>query len=162
LILDDKSIIQCQSIIKRLAQTYQSVVFTPHITLSGTPDWAEEEIKTTIDEIVLDITPLELQTGSVRCSSNPYQKLTQGIRTTDQLGSLHQKVDTIFDGDYAKKTYPHISYLYSRLDCSNVSKSIESIEKEAPQNVLANQLALVRCKGTPEQWRMLNRWKLGN
>lgn len=117
---------------------------------------------TKIEEIVPDITSLELQTDSVRCSSNAYQKLTHSIQTTDRLASLHQKMNTIFDGDYAKKTYPHISYLYSRLDCSNVSKSIESIEKEAPQNVLANQLALVRCKGTPEQWRMLNRWKLGN
>lgn len=151
---------QCQSIIKRLAKIYQSVEFTPHITLSGTPDWTDEKIKTTIDEIVSDITPLELQTGSIRCSSNPYQKLTHGIQTTDQLTSLHQKMNTIFDGDYANKAYPHISYLYSRLDCSNVLESIKSTEKEAPENILAVQLALVRCKGTPDQWRMLNTWKL--
>jgi hypothetical protein len=152
----------CQSIIHRLARTYQSVEFRPHITLSGTPGWTKKNIRSAIDEILLGVASLELKTGSIRCSSNPYQKLTQSIQTTNQLGALHQKMDTIFDGDYAKKTYPHISYLYSMLNCSKVSQSIKSIEKEAPKRVLANELALVRCKGTPEQWRMLFAWELQN
>lgn len=162
MIFDEESTARCQSIIQRLARTYQSVSFTPHITLAGTPEWTEKKIKTAIDDIAKESSPLELKTSSVRCSSNPYQKLTHGIRGSEQLSTLHQKTNTVFDGEFARKVYPHISYLYSRLDCSVVSNEIELIKKDAPEKIAANQLVLVQCKGTPEDWRMLFKWDLNN
>lgn len=159
---DEESTSRCRAIIQRLATTYQSVSFTPHITLSETPDWTDKKIRLAIDEIAKESPPLELETMSVRCASNPYQKLTHGIQGSDQLNTLHQKTDTCFEGDYAKKTYPHISYLYSRLDCSEVTHEIDSIQKDAPQEIVANRLALVDCKGTPGDWRVLFSWELNN
>lgn len=157
---DEESTSRSRAIIDRLATTYQSVSFTPHITLSETPDWTDKKIRLAIDKIANESQPLELKTTSVRCSSNPYQKLTHGIQTTDQLDTIHQKTDTYFEGDFAKKAYPHISYLYSRLNCSEVAHEIVSIQKDASQKIIANQFVLVDCKGTPADWRVLFRWKL--
>lgn len=162
LVFDEESTAQCQPIIQKLAKVYQSVEFTPHITLSGLSDWSLKKINNTIADIAGGISPLTLETTSVRCSSNPYQKLTQGIQTTVQLHNLHLKTDTSFEGDFANKVYPHISYLYSRLECSDVLQEIEQVEKEAPRKVLVNKLALVQCEGTPEEWSILSIWELNN
>lgn len=145
-----------------MAETYQSVSFTPHITLSGTPNWERNRIEKAIEEIADETQPLKLKTTSLRCSSNPYQKMTHGIQKTPRLSSLHQKTDAAFKGDYTKKAYPHISYLYSRLECSAISHEIKQAEKEAPQEILANRLALIRCKGTPEAWKTLTIWELND
>jgi 2'-5' RNA ligase len=160
LLLDDKSTAQCQSVIQRLARFYQSVLFTPHITLAGTPDWSVENINKVISGFISGISSFKLNTTSVRCSSNPYQKLTHSIQSTPELQEFHKKIDETFNGDFAKKEYPHISYLYSRLDCSKISHEIGKIEEVAPRQVFINRLVLVQCKGTPEDWRMLTTWKL--
>lgn len=162
MIFDEKSTRKCQSIIQKLAKTFQSVSFTPHITLSGTPDWAEDHIQSVTEKAIEGCLPLQLSTKSVHCSSNPYQKLTHAIQKTDPLRALHQKMDTCFDGDFAKKAYPHISYLYSKLSCERITSEIESFQKDTPKKVIANQLALVRCKGTPDMWRTVCKWTLKN
>lgn len=160
MILDDQSTAQCQLIIQKLAEIYQSVSFTPHITLAGTPGWSPKKIKEAIDDIAAETSPLPFKTTSVRCSSKPYQKLTLGIEVSRELENLHKKTDQQFKGDFAKTDYPHISFLYSRIECWKTDQEIEKVEMDAPDRVTARQLALVQCKGTPESWKTLFEWDL--
>lgn len=160
MILDDESTAQCQSIIKRLAETYKSVSFTPHITLAETPDWPLNAIIEATGYIAAETSPLFLETTAVRCSSNPYQKLTLGIQVSEELAILHKKADKQFKGDFAKTDYPHISFLYSRMECGKVDQEIENVKVDAPERIIANQLALVQCKGTPESWKTIFVWNL--
>lgn len=109
-----------------------------------------------IDEIIEEVTPFELITQKVLCKPTPYQKITFGIRESPVLNYLHQKTDALFEGDYSKKDYPHISFLYSKIPCKNIDpEELDEIKRGTPKQVAFNRIALVHCKGTPEEWRML-------
>jgi len=156
LIFDQESHKRISTIIDRLAEKFHSVSFLPHITLSSTPDWDLDKINSEIENIVNKFSVLNLQGTTLQCSSHPYQKLTFGIKLSEELLSFHKTMDVCFGGDYSKKRYPHISFLYSRVDCEIVEKEIANIKLDLPKKVIAEKMALVHCCGTPENWKLLS------
>jgi len=155
LIFDQESHKRISTIIDRLAEEFQSVSFLPHITLSSTPDWELDKINSEIENVVNKFSVLNLHGTTIRCSSHPYQKLTFGIKISEELLSFHKTMDACFGGDYSKKSYPHISFLYSRINCEIVEKEIAKMKLNPPKKVIAEKMALVQCRGTPENWKIL-------
>lgn len=153
--LDAESEKECGRLVNYLAGKYQESSFLPHITLGGVPDWPDKNIKSALERIVGATAPFELHTKSVQCKSSPYQKVTLAIESSSELHRLHQKTDTVLKGDYSKKEYPHISFLYSSLSCEKLQDEVYEIEKIKPQKVAIKEIALFHCKGTPDKWRML-------
>lgn len=160
MIFDEKSAKVFSRIINRLAEKYRSETFQPHLTLAGVPDWPEQRMIQAVEQIRCSTYPFELLTSKVRCKSFPYQKITLEVEKTEALESFHQEIDKIFEGDYSKKAYPHISLLYSPLSCKNLQNEWKEIEQGCPNDVLGNKIALVHCKGTPKDWRTLYIGKL--
>ena len=160
MIPDEESTGKCSRIINRLAEKYQSVSFQPHITLSALPDWPKERIFETIGRIAdTTSTPL-LNTKKVQCKKAPYQKITLEIERSKELNVIFNKIDEHLGGDYSKREYPHISFFYSRLPCKELKHDVKELEKTIPGKVTGKRIALVHCKGTPEEWRMLYERKL--
>lgn len=160
LMLDDYSDAHCREMINELAEKYQSVAFQPHITLAGMPEWVEERIKNEVDRISDSISSFELPLKTVRCKNSPYQKLTIEVAESDKLNQIHQMIDAVFEGEYSKREYPHISFLYSTISCKNLQQERRKMDNYKPRKVVGNRIALVHCKGTPEKWRVLYRCKL--
>lgn len=143
-----------------MAEKHHTQPFQPHITLAGVPDWPEDEMIETVKEISKSTPPFQLAVKEVHCKSSPYQKITLEIEKSVDLNSLHQKTDTLFGGDFSKKEYPHISLLYSTMTCKHLQQDLAIIKKDLPQRIYLNRIALIRCKGTPEDWRTLYRSRL--
>ncbi len=156
LIPDSESGSRCSSIIKGLADRYQSVSFPPHITLAGVPDWPEDRLEKEMATIAKSTEQFRLPTKIVRCGTSPYQKITLEIEKTPGLNALHQQVDEAFKGRFSKREYPHLSFLYSRLPCDELEQELNEIERLKPSRIWAEQVALVDCNGTPEDWRMVS------
>lgn len=102
-----------------------------------------------------EVCPFELTTQTIKCKSAPYQKITLGIEKSLTLHHVHQRVNNVFEGDHSKKNYPHISFLYSTLPCKKFREDVKEISKIRPKHIFADRIALVHCKGTPEEWRTL-------
>nr|WP_255695588.1 2'-5' RNA ligase family protein [Rhodohalobacter sp. 614A] len=147
--------------IQDLAEKYQSEPFQPHLTLAGIPHWTEEQMVKEIQKISGSTLPIELFLEKVQCKRFPYQKITIEVERTEELHALHQETDRLFGGDYSKTEYPHISLLYSTLECGGLQKTVSQLNEQIPPKVLLDRIALIRCKGTPEAWRTLYMRKLG-
>lgn len=148
-------------IIKNLAETYHSESFQPHLTLAGVPDWAEEQMVQGIKRLAAAVSPLELSLEKIHCKRSPYQKITVEVEKSEALNALHQKIDKIFGGNYSKTKYPHISLLYSRLKCKDLQQVASEIRHRLPPKSVLDRIALIRCKGTPEDWRTLYIGEMG-
>lgn len=148
-------------IINSLAEKFISEPFQPHLTLAGVPDWDEERMVEEVKNIAGSTSQLELPLEKVRCKHSPYQKITVEVERAEALSSLHQRTNNHFEGSYSKTDYPHISLLYSHLECEGLQQIISEINEYIPQKVLLNRIALVRCKGTPDDWRTLYIGKMG-
>lgn len=142
-------------IIKNLAETYHSESFQPHLTLAGVPDWTEEQMVHGIKRLAATVSPLELSLEKIHCKRSPYQKITIEVERSGALNTLHQKIDKLFGGNYSKTKYPHISLLYSRLECNDLQQVASEIKYRLPPKSILDRIALIRCKGTPEEWRTL-------
>lgn len=119
------------------------------------PDWPAEKVIEAMERVADESAPFELTTQTIHCKSSPYQKITLGIEKSPVLLHIHQRVNHAFEGKYSKKNYPHISFLYSTLPCKKLRKDLKEIAKISPEYVFADRIALVHCKGTPEEWRTL-------
>lgn len=160
MIPDAESEKKCVRIIQYLADKYQSVPFQPHITAAGVPDWSEEKVKQAVERIAGSTSQFKIRAKKVHCKSPPYQKLTLEVEKTAELHELHQRTDRGFKGDYSKKEYPHLSFLYSTIPCAELRYELKKVGNESLREINVKELALVRCKGTPEEWRTLYVWKL--
>lgn len=146
----------CSAIIEELADTYQAPPFQPHITLAGVPDWPEERLNDTLITFTKSTSQFKLPAKHVRCGTFPYRKLTLEIEKTEELEALYQKVDELFEGQYSKRGYPHISFLYSSKPCDKLQDEVNRIERLRPSHIRADRVAMVQCKGTLEDWRMVS------
>lgn len=148
------------NVIEKLADQFHSVGFEPHITLASVPDWPKQKMTEKAGQIARMARPFSLKTSKVHCKSNPYQKLTLEIKKSDELERFHKLIDTVLEGDYSKKAYPHLSLLYSKLNCDKIHNHLTDIDLTYPAVISCNRLALLRCKGTPQNWEMLYSWEL--
>lgn len=113
-----------------------------------------------MEKLASETSPFEVFAKDVQCKENSYQKITLEIEKTADLTSLHQKLDNVLSGEYAKKEYPHISFLYSTLPCKKVTDAVLQAERKQPRRIIVEKMALVHCKGTPKDWRTLYIWNL--
>ena len=107
-------------------------------------------------EISGEVETFELSPRTVQCKSFPYQKITMGIKKSSALNHLHQTIDSRFKGNYSRRDYPHVSFLYSTMPCKKIDEEdLKEVERRCLPKISVNRIALVHCKGTPEEWRTL-------
>ena len=153
LTFDASSEQRLQREINRFAVEFGSVLFQPHITLAsvdGTFD--EDKLIQAANELNERFTPFTLDTGEIRCSSSPYQKLTIEIPHCDSLDLAYNLADQLLGGEVSKREYPHISLIYSQDPCSSVEHFLEIEPQPLPEEVQCRGVSLVQCKGVPQQW----------
>ncbi|NBB77367.1 MAG: hypothetical protein GVY02_08310 [Bacteroidetes bacterium] len=139
--------------INRFAVEFGSVVFQPHITLASVDGKHDEDkLMQAAKNLNETLTPFYLNTGEVRCSSNPYQKLTIEIPHCDSLDLAHNLADQLLGGEVSKRAYPHISLIYSQDSCTSIERFLEKEPQTVPEEVQCRGVSLVKCKGVPQQW----------
>jgi 2'-5' RNA ligase len=144
------------SLIGSLANRYNSFPFIPHITIAGVPDWESNEIKKAVNNISGNVEAFRLPVKKIQCGEHPYQKLTIAVEPNSGFKNILREIDHQFNGNFGKREFPHLSLLYSRLNCSGLQKEIENLPHKLPESIGVQTLALVKLDGTPDQWEIIH------
>lgn len=144
--------------ISRLATTYNSPVFAPHVTLSRISDSAidTETANNTLLKLADRHTSLFLDCLTVECRDKPYQKIV--IKTDDpvSLSDLHKSIDYLFGEPFSKKRDPHLSLLYNTLPCTVINKSLQPIKQALPARIHMSEISMVSLAGAPAEWKVVS------
>lgn len=73
--------------------------------------------------------------------------------------ALCNAADHFFGGSYSKREDPHISLLYSDLDCDFIKSKAELTDTKIPQKAEIQEIAVVELNGDPNEWNILERIK---
>jgi hypothetical protein len=145
--------------IQKFSVAYNAPVFIPHITAGRIPDDKCSRVSPILAEIAEQTTPFSLQTIDLECRKHPYQKLVITLSPHKIFHSLCTKIDNVLGGHFSKPDDPHISLLYSHLDCNQIHDSGEKTAGKIPRVVKINEIAAVELRGRPETWKVLGRKK---
>jgi 2'-5' RNA ligase len=141
--------------IRNLSATFSAPIFTPHITLGRIPAGREAESELIIQELADTFQPFSFVVKSLECRENPYQKLVITLEHGNIFQSMCDNVDRYFNGAYSKPKDPHISLLYSRVNCGRMADKMKELEQNLPKRIAMSGLAGVELNGRPDSWNML-------
>ena len=69
--------------------------------------------------------------------------------------SICKEVDRYLGAQHSKQNDPHISLLYSHLDCNQLTDKVLAVRKKIPEIVEICGIAMVELQGGPENWKIL-------
>jgi hypothetical protein len=71
------------------------------------------------------------------------------------FNSICKEVDRYTGAQHSKQNDPHISLLYSHLDCNQLTDKVLAVRKKIPEIVEICALAMVELQGGPGDWKIL-------
>lgn len=145
--------------IQRFSAATSAPVFIPHITAGRIPDDKCARVSSILAEIAEQTTPFYLHTKDLECRNHPYQKLVITLSPNKKFQSLCTKIDNVLGGNFSKPEDPHISILYSRLDCNQIHDSGKVTAGKIPRAAKIYEIAAVELLGRPVTWKVLGRRK---
>lgn len=134
---------------------FNAPIFTPHITLGRIPDDKTDESHGIVKEIADHFHSFTFSIIDLECRTEPYQKLVLTLNPEKTFQSICKEVDRYFGGNYSKQNDPHISLLYSHLECNQLKDKEMAIGKNIPEIAEICGIALVELRGRPEEWKIL-------
>lgn len=156
LLPEKKRATELQKIIGELAQSFHSIPFHPHITLTPCPDERPfEKLKAICEDLANEFNPLELHSLKISSLNNNYQSLYIQINNSDQLAELRKTARSKTGLEPDHSYMPHLSLFYGLLSDDQRREITSRLSSSIPKTIFADKLALVQLNGTPETWRIV-------
>jgi len=130
-------------------------LFTPHVTLGRIPDKNMDELLRIVNKLADDFHSFTVGIRDLECRTEPYQKLVLTLNPETTFHSICKEADRCLGGNYSKQNDPHISLLYSHLDCNQIIDKEITARKNIPESAEIFGIALVELQGRPEDWKIL-------
>jgi len=146
--------------INRLASNYNSIPFEPHITISSLPDREPEELNKILQKICKKINSFIIDFNNAVYGEHPYQKITLPARPTAEFTSICHVIDSVLDGDFSKKTFPHLSLLYGYQPRELLLDELEAHKNKSFPPATIKYLALYKLEGLPNHWQLVRKIEL--
>jgi hypothetical protein len=152
-----------ESIIARLAQTYEAPVFAPHVTLYSGEYADHEEPSAILDQAIQGIDAVELTVDSIRITSAFTKTLFVQFISSEQLKMLSDRIRQLSATLSGYRLDPHLSLLYQHMPDADKQRAAESIS--LPQNRVSFDAVAgnvspgpIRSRDDVEHWKM--QWRL--
>lgn len=142
--------------IRNLAESYQSPIFPPHLTLiSGMEcsDLAQLTEKTQL--LSRSQRPFCCPIERIEFSNQFFQCVYLKIFPTEDLRGLRTQSLSYFE-TRDSLFYPHLSLIYGNLTEQTKTAICRKFEKKFPSEIEFASLALFHTDGPPENWRMVD------
>ena len=152
-----------ESIITRLAQTYEAPVFAPHVTLYSGEYADHEDLGAILEEAIQGIDAVELTIDSIRSTSAFFKTLFVQFASSDQLKMLSDRICKLSAKPSGYRLDPHLSLLYKHMPDADKQRAAETIS--LPQTQVSFDAVAGNVSTTParprddvERWEI--RWRL--
>ncbi len=143
--------------IRRLARQYDAPVFYPHVTITSGLSGDFEELKAHIDQTTSGVTPFELKTGALECTSNLFNTLFLTFSHSPRLEDLYSRCTSGIEESAGFEFMPHLSLLYKDMPLHDKQRLADSVRIEL--EAIEFDGVWVTTPGNREQgWKDVGRW----
>jgi 2'-5' RNA ligase len=138
-----------------------SPIFSPHITLlhpiskSIPVDEITSLLSQCVKEAALKDNKLSLSLQPAQAGTHYYQSVLAPISPDEALSQLRQACEVTFKWEGKGVYFPHLSLLYGDLDKERRDELAQKVNEEMTMagNVEIEEIAVVDCTGTTDQWK---------
>lgn len=149
-----------QEKIKRLAETYGSEPFAPHVTVSS--GLQHKPCTKALQQLAKRHRKPTLAALRVQHSQRYYQCLSLALRRDRALTALRADALATFGGRDTLAPYqPHISLLYAKLSAARRAILAKQIPAVQLTRCVGSKLQLVLTDGPEKQWQVIEQVQLG-
>ncbi len=142
------------STIRELAGRYDSVAFTPHITLLGslaTDAARKPDLRRSLAGLPV---PLQARFTAVTCGSEYFRRLYLAVALSDDIAAAHQLALQKLYGSHERPFQPHLSLLYADPGRKIDESLLRSIERRYVNRVCPiEKLVLMSTAGPVASWQ---------
>ena len=138
-----------------------SPVFSPHITLlhpiskSVPVDEITSLLSQCVQEARLKDYKLSLSLQPAQAGTHYYQSVLSPVTPDEALSRLREVCEKAFKLEGKGVYFPHLSLLYGDLDKGRRDETAHKVNEEMTlaSNVEIEEIAVVDCTGTTDQWK---------
>jgi 2'-5' RNA ligase len=138
-----------------------SPIFSPHITLlhpipKSTPiDEITSHLSQCVKEAALNDNKLSLSLQPAQAGTHYYQSVLAPVTSDEALSRLREVCEKAFQWEGKGVYFPHLSLLYGDLDKERRDVLAQKVNEEMTLegNVEIEEIAVVDCTGTADQWK---------
>lgn len=145
-----------KSVIDHLASANDSVSFEPHVTISRLPEGSH--ITSLIDAVQMigkKLNRFQVHLSEAVYGELPYQKITLPLLYTPELFHAFDVIDSVLDGEFSKRSFPHLSLFYGYQQAEELQDILSSLNKKPFPDTELSALALYKLNGSPDSWKMV-------
>lgn len=144
-------------IIGKLSREYKTPFFIPHITLIRGLKEDENSLISKCESLASKIKPFIIELAYPDFANSEYQSVFLRPNKTPGLMEARKKAEEIFS---KKDSYfPHLSLAYGNFTTDDKIKMISKINASDIEFEV-EELSLLLTKGSPENWREINRFPI--
>lgn len=156
LLPDDRTDNIFNNVILRLSEKFSTPLFTPHLTLSGTPEDSDPGRLQSIIDRIADVRPVfSVYTNKLVCGTPPFRRFYVHIEPVAELLSLAAECNELLNGSYSGKDNFHFSLMYGFTDCERIQNYIREADIMIPKGLHIQKIAVMDITGLPWEWKII-------
>lgn len=149
LVPNEEGMKNLSSIIQTLAQTFNSPVFKPHITLlRNLSDENPEAI-----EKLATLKELKLNLKGVAVGDEFFKSLFLPVEKTKELLAIRRHAKKNLEAESPGTFNPHLSILYGNTPDDQKKSALRELNLTLPTEITFNRIALVKTIGRTNEWK---------
>lgn len=156
MIPDPESAKRLGEMIAHFSNTFNTPLFSPHITLARVPHWPLPKIIKQTKQLTSEFSEFTLLMRSPVCGKQPYQTFVSEIHPAPPVLKFSERIDTLFKGAYGKREFFHVSLLYGQIPCDDLMAEFEELKTKLPDKISIQSISLVKVKGEVEEWQIIH------
>ncbi len=157
---DDDSSKIFRSEIYHLAAKFNSIPFDPHVTISRLPEKGLNTLISEVHVIGKKMNSFQVEFRKAAYGKNPYQKITIPLKPNVEYFKSCDIIDVVLEGDFSKRTFPHLSLFYGNQSLNTLSEEIKNLNTKTLPPAELKFLALFKLSGLPYNWELVYKTEL--
>ena len=147
-------------IISRLAHSYRTMPFPPHITLASGITTDSDSIKQACVSIIDQTQQIDLQLQNIAYTETYYRNFFVQAELTQALSKLHENTISALAHKTDEVFMPHLSLLYGYLEIETKKNIQKSLEKTCSKLLHCRRLDLYSTNGKVTDWFLVESYLL--
>ena len=143
-------------IIKKMAKTYDTPVFRPHITAYGLIDIKIETIDKIVTDCIIEETSFIVEKNCISYSSDFWKSIFIEIKINENLMRINKK---LFDSLHSFQKYefnPHVSLIYKKINQEKQKEIANNLQIK--NKIKINGMSVLQFSENINEWKIIRKY----
>jgi len=149
--------------IAQISEQYRTPIFTPHVTLLGDIDGAQDDVRQKCHQLVSFLPAYKIRLGKISSNGTYFQILFSKVKETAgvmRANSFAQEIFNMSQKDY----FPHLSLAYGNFSLNEIKTLKADIRQKQIKTVgkkfVARRIELWQTEGPVADWKKIAIFRL--